>query len=109
MQSTLENTLARLQETLRDELSGIRLEFTTQVFLHHVELYVYVLDIGEYDRVRALCSKLSAEMELDRSEPEIWLLAKAWTGPWPGGESEQKLRERRDDFKRKHGISLNVR
>jgi hypothetical protein len=101
-----ENTLARLQKTLRDELCGVRLEFAVQVFPNHVELWVYVLEMGDYDRVRAQCSKLSADMELDRSEPEIWLLVRTWTGPWPGGESEQKLRERRDDFKRKHGIAV---
>ena len=106
MQSVLEDTLARLQKTLRDELSGVPLEFATQVFPNHVELWVYVLEMGDYDRVHDQCRKLAAEMELDRSEPEIWLLAKTWIGPWPSGESEQKLRERRDDFRRKHGLAV---
>ena len=107
MQSSLENTLARLQQTLQNEFSDVPLEFTTQVFPNHVELWVYVLAMGEYDRVRARCNQLSGDLELDQSQPEIWLLPKTWTGPWPGGESEQKLRERRDDFKRKHSIPVN--
>ena len=107
MQSALENTLARLQQTLQDEFRDVLLEFSTQTFPNHVELWIYVLAMDDYDRVHARCNELSRDWQLDHNQPEIWLLAKTWTGSWPGGESEQKLRERRDDFKRKHGISVN--
>jgi len=101
---SLEDTLTTLEQKLRDEFVGVGLEFTRQIFPKHAELWVYVLSISAYPRVVERCNRLTQEFDLDHATPEIWLLAKSWTGPWPGGESEQKLRERRDEFKRQHAL-----
>ena len=108
MQSSLENKLQRLQQSLQRDFPDTSLKFNTQIFPNHVELWVYVLTTGPYESVRTRCDQLSVEMDLDHNEPEIWLIPKIWTGAWPGGESEQKLRERRHDFMRKHGIPIKA-
>jgi len=80
------------------------MEFATQSFANHVELWISVLDLSKYDRVLDICRNLTEENRLEEREPEIWLLAKTWIGPWPGGESEQEMKRRREEFRHKHGL-----
>ena|ERR1700722_14558043 len=107
MPLTLDTALEGLQTKLREAFPKVMLEFAVQIFANHVELLVYVLDMKQYESVRARCNVLSKELEEKGSEPEIWILARTWTGPWPGGESEQELRDKlREDFKRKHSATM---
>ncbi len=104
MQLSVEDTLTKLEQTLQDEFRDVPLEFTRQIFPNHAELWVYVLELSKYKNVHERCDEIAQAERLDQQTPEIWLLAKTWTGPWPGGESEQALRVRRDEFKRQHAL-----
>lgn len=106
MQTTVEDTLAEIERSLREDFPGVRLEFASQSFAKHVEVWVYILDVAQYERVRDACNRLSDEQGLERRDPEVWLLAKAWTGPWPGGESEPEIRRRREEFRQRHALTL---
>ena len=106
MQVPTEDMLAQIESDLRAEFPDVRLEFASQSFTKTVELWVYVLNLNEYERVRGACRRISDEQKLEQHEPEIWLMAKTWTGPWPGGESEQEIKRRREDFVRRHNLSL---
>ncbi|MCW3098679.1 MAG: hypothetical protein JWL77_4297 [Chthonomonadaceae bacterium] len=105
MQLTIEDTLTRLEQKFRDEFRDVKMEFSKQIFANHAELWIYVLDLSKYEDVRKRSDSLTEEEGLDRQTPEIWLLPKPWTGPWPSGESEQKIRERREEFKRQHAAA----
>lgn len=101
-----ENALAEIEQSLRREFPDVNLEVNSRSFSNHEEVWVYVLSVAEYERVRDACRRLSDEMGLERRTPEVWLLAKAWTGPWPGGESEQEILRRREEFRRRHALTL---
>lgn len=105
MPTSTEDTLARIERSLHDEFPNIRLEFSSQYFSNHVEMWVYVLDLKEYERVRDRCRQFSEQERLDQHEPEVWLMAKTWTGSWPGGESEQEIKQRREEFRRLHAVA----
>ncbi len=102
------NMLAQIEETLTKEFASVSLKFAVQSFTRHVELWVYVLDLNEYQRIRDRCYQLTEEMKLEQAEPEVWLMAKTWTGPWPGGESEQEIKRRREEFKRAHNLNIGT-
>ncbi len=100
-----ENLLTEIEDHLSRSFPDVRLEFATQSFTHHIELWIYVLDLSRYDQVLDACRRLAEEKKLEEREPEVWLLAKTWTGPWPGGEPEQEISRRREEFRHKHGLT----
>ena len=104
MTVSTEEALTEIENEIRTEFPNAKIEFATQSFTTYVELWLYVLDLKEYDRVVEACRSISDEQHLDQRDPEIWLLVKTWTGPWPGGESEQEIKRRREEFRRKHGL-----
>lgn len=108
MPTSTEDALTEIENLLGQAFPNVRMEFATQSFTKHTELWIYVLDLKEYDRVLDECRRLSDEKRLDEREPEIWLLAKTWTGPWPGGESEQEIKRRREEFKRTHNLNIGT-
>jgi len=108
MQTSTEDILAQIENALRAEFPKVKMEFATQSFTRHVELWIYVLSLSEYEQVQDTCRRLAKELALDQQEPEIWLLAKTWTGSWPGGESEQETKRRREEFRQKHGLKIGV-
>lgn len=105
MPKSTENLLTEIEEEIKRSFPELRMEFATQSFTYHVELWIYVLDLSEYERVLGVCRQLTEAKGLEEREPQIWLLAKTWTGPWPGGESEQELKRRRDQFRQKYGLA----
>jgi hypothetical protein len=105
MPKSTENTLTEIEDHIRQSFPNARIKFATQSFKNHVELWIYVLDLSEYDQVLDVCRRLTEEKGLEDREPEIWLLAKTWTGPWPGGESEQEIKRRREEFRHKYGLT----
>lgn len=108
MPKSTENMLTEIEEQIRQSFPSVRMEFATQSFTNHVELWIYVLDLSQYDQVLDGCRKITAEKRLGEREPEIWLLAKTWTGPWPGGESEQDIKRRRDEFRQRYGLPASA-
>lgn len=108
MPMSTEDLLTQIENCLRQDFPNVKMEFATQSFTQHVELWIYVLDLSEYDRVLNTCRLLSDEKGLEEREPEIWLLAKTWTGPWPGGEPEQEIKQRREEFKRVHNLNIGA-
>ncbi len=104
----VDRMLEQVEQQLRRDFPPVeskpRLEFTRQYFARHVELWIYTLQLNDYERIKASCDQISREKRLDEMEPEVWLLIKTWTGPWPGGETEQELRQRRDEFRRRHNL-----
>lgn len=105
MPKSTESMLTEIEAHLSQSFPDVRMEFATQSFTNHVELWIYVLDLSEYDKVLDVCRQLTEEKGLEEREPGIWLLAKTWTGPWPGGESEHEIKQRRDEFRHKHGLT----
>jgi hypothetical protein len=108
MPKSTESMLTEIESHLRQSFPDVRMEFAIQSFTNHVELWIYVLDLSAYDKVLDVCRWLTKEKELEEREPEIWLLAKTWTGPWPGGESEQEIKRRRDEFRQRYGLPASV-
>ena len=108
MPKSTENMLTEIEDYIRQSFTNVRMEFATQSFTNHVELWIYVLDLSEYDQVLDVCRRLTEEKGLEEREPGIWLLAKAWTGPWPGGDSEQEIKQRREEFRQKYGLTSVV-
>ena len=96
--------LHELEVKISSQAPDVRLRFTTQSFAKHVELWVYVLDSGAYERVQTLCQKLDLELRESDFAPEIWIVPRPWSGPWPGGSSAEELSERRETFRRTHSL-----
>lgn len=108
MQKSPVEVLTEIETRLYEEFPNVELEFATQSFTNHVELWIYVLTSGEHERIQDACRRLTKEMALEEREPEIWLFPKAWTGPWPGGESLQEIERRREEFKRTHKLNIGT-
>lgn len=104
MPKSTETLLTEIEEQIKRSFPSLRMEFATQSFTNHVELWIYVLDLSSYEEVLDKCRQLTETEKLEEREPQIWLLAKTWTGPWPGGESEQELKQRREKFRQKYGL-----
>lgn len=92
----IEEALEQLEQEVRKQHSGAKLEFSSRVFQDHAELWVYVLSSGDYDVVDKQCHELMRDGE--KKPYPVWVFAKTWTGPWPGGESEAVLKQRRKEF-----------
>ena len=99
-----EEMLERVERRIRDAFPAGCLEIARRDFPRHIEVWVYVLDLNSYVRVKTESERIVREEHLDEADPEIWLLVKSWTGPWPGGESEEELRRRREEFRKKHNL-----
>lgn len=98
MIDTMTDRLDKFVDRIQKQFPNVHIEFSLRSESEdYGELWVYVLDLDRYDEVRKFCEDLEAE--IDRSDLPIWILTKSWTGPWPGGESEAELRERRIKFK----------
>ncbi len=78
---TTEDMLAQIENRIRAEFPDVKMAFATQSFTKHIELWITVLTQGEHERVRDTCRRLAKELGLEEREPEIWLLARGWTGP----------------------------
>lgn len=108
MNKPVEIQLADLAAQIRAEFRTVPIEFTTQVFENHAELWVYVLELDAAPRVNEWCHDLALSEDLDNRQPEIWIVVKTWSGPWDSGESEQELRrKRREEFRATHRIGAS--
>ncbi len=105
MPKSTETLLIEIEDYLNQSFPDARMKFATQSFTNHIELWIYVLELSRYEQVLDLCRRLTEEKGLEEREPEIWLLAKTWTGPWPGGESEQDTKRRREEFRHKYKLT----
>lgn len=101
----IEDTLSQIETQLHKEFPSVKMEFATQSFSNHLELWVYVLDINAYEHVQESCRRIAEAEKLEKRDPEVWLMAKTWTGPWPGGEAEQEIKQRREEFRRRHPVA----
>ena len=108
MPKSIEQTLTEIEKDIQQSFPEMRMEFASQSFTYHVELWIYVFDLSRYDQVQEVCRQLTQEKGLEDREPEIWLLPKTWTGPWPGGESEQEIKQRREEFRHKYGLTATA-
>lgn len=89
-----------LMQEIRSRFPDTRIEFTEKLFPERPELWVYVFDKKRFPEIDKFCKTLEAR----RLEPPvpISILVKTWSGPWPGGESEDEIRKKRDAFRRQH-------
>jgi hypothetical protein len=94
-----------IEMMVRGEFSDVNLEFTRQVFAKHAEEWVYVLDRARFEEIQLLCQKIEKEA-VAVQDPEIWILTKTWTGPWPGGDSEAEIHNARDLESRRNEFRL---
>ena len=92
----IEQELEAREREMRDEYRDALVDVSTRRFDDHAELWVYVGALDRYERINARCQEVTKEYEA-RDLP-IWVFAKTWTGPWPGGDSEQDIRRRRKEF-----------
>lgn len=97
-----------IEAGLQREFPQAGLKLATQSFARHVELWVYVLNVEQYERVLERCRELTAEKHLEDRNPEIWLVVRPWPGPWPGGESLHEIERRREEFKRAHNFTVGT-
>lgn len=95
-----------LVQAINTRFPGAVVEFSTRTDPGHIELWVYVTDLDRYAKIEEFCRDLETEEE--QNTPPIWVFAKAWTGPWPGGESEQEIARRREDFRREHRLAVGA-
>jgi hypothetical protein len=78
---------------IRTRFPEVDLQFEVKTFYDRSELWVYVLDRKRLKEVDEYCRWL-AKRPMEPNLPRT-ILVKTWSGPWPGGESEQTIRERR--------------
>lgn len=107
MTLSVEDIQRQIQEKLKGEYANVRLEFASQSFSNHHELWVYVLDKEQFENIATVCRKISESQNLDRLDPELWLIVRPWEGPWPGGETEEEIKKRRDDFIQRHKLKTS--
>jgi hypothetical protein len=101
----INDVLDAIESTLYREFPNAKFEYARQSYTNHVELWIYILNLSDYQAVQKRCDDLEIELKLESFDPKIWLLVKTWTGPWPGGETENQIRElRRIDFRKRHSI-----
>jgi hypothetical protein len=92
----IQDALELLEQEIRKAHPRARLEFSDRVFEGHAELWVYVLSPKDFPAIDRQCQSLMKEWE---TKPyPFWVFAKSWTGPWPGGEGEAVLKQRRKEF-----------
>jgi hypothetical protein len=98
----------RLAETLRQTFPDTSMETSVRAFDSHAEIWVYVLDSGQYQAVAAECDRIQARH--DQGIYPFLFIPKTWTGPWPGGDKELELqKERRQAFKERFSKQKNQR
>ena len=95
---TVDDRLDELKENIKRRFPETRMEFSTRQFDLHAELWIYVLQIDQFDAVKAYAKELG-RVPANEDFP-IWVFAKTWSGPWPGGETEEMLKRRRQEFLR---------
>jgi hypothetical protein len=95
-----------LIQAINARFPGAVVQFSTRTDPGHTELWVYVTNLDQYPQIEAFCQELEAGEE--QKEPPIWVFAKAWSGPWPGGESLQEIERRREEFKRAHNLTIGT-
>lgn len=83
---------------LKSKFPDVLLEFSKRVFDDHLELWVYVMTLTRFDDVKAYCEQEIEPLKIEPNIP-IWIFTKTWSGPWPGGESEQEIKTRRETFR----------
>ena len=96
----IDESLDSLEQEIRQKYAGVNFEFSNRVFKGHAELLVYVLTLDQFEAVKKEC-QLMAEKSENLPFP-IWIFAKTWTGPWPGGEGLAKIKQRRQEFLNKY-------
>lgn len=101
-----DETFESVERRIQENFSNVPIEFSRRNFPEHLELVVYVLDAEHFDAIRRKCYELVDEMHLDDNDPELWVMAREWTGPWPGGQSVEELQAKREDFMRRHNMVL---
>ncbi len=101
----IENKLDDFERRIRREFPDVLMEFSSRAFSTHAEIWVYVMSLEKYDDVQGFCKNLIPEAE--SYDLPIWIFTKTWTGPWPGGESEDQIRRRRNEFLRQHHLQLS--
>jgi hypothetical protein len=94
----VEDTFEALRELFRTEYPDAKLKFSSRVYDGHAEFLVYVLSKDKYDAIHGHCKALARKYE-EQPYP-IWVFARNWTGPWPGGRSARQLKKERDEFLR---------
>lgn len=104
MDAEVEEELDRLEERIGSGFPGARIEYSASVFPSYIEFRVFVLDLDRYQHVKDFCRQLEDDENLGNRAPKIWVMVRTWTGPWPGGESEQELRSRREEFRLRHNL-----
>jgi hypothetical protein len=73
-------------------------EFQVKNFHNRSELWVYVLNSSRLKEVEEFCRSLERRPMEPPLPIRIRILVKTWSGPWPGGESEQTIRKRRQAY-----------
>ncbi len=109
-----EERLARIEKKIRDAFPATLMEFLWEISKAYAAMTVYVRDATSYAAVKALCDDLMAQEAEKEYALEIWIITRAWSGPFPGGPTEedrladartaQELEKRREEFRRKHGM-----
>ena len=85
---------------IKAHFSDVRFGFSRKDFGDRQELWVYLLsNIDRFREVDEFCKTLEGDHK--ESPFPVSIVAKAWTGPWPGGQSEAELRRRREEFMRR--------
>lgn len=82
-----------ISSEIRVRFPEVNLEFEAKSFRDRSELWVYVLDRKWLSEVEAYC-RLLEKRPIGPQIP-LRIIVKTWTGTWPGGESEQDIRDRR--------------
>jgi len=95
---TTDDLLNVHKDMIMQQFPNVPLEFSGRVYEDHLELWVYVLDAAKYEDVKSYCKN---EVQPLRTEPAVpvCIYVKTWSGPWPGGESEQELKRRREIYR----------
>ena len=104
LEPTTDSRVEKLIQAINDKFPNAVVEFSARDLSSHVELWVYVTQLSQYQQIENYCHELEQDQT---TQPPIWVFTKTWTGPWPGGESEQEIKRRRDDFVRRHKLSLS--
>lgn len=95
---TTDDVLNLRIDMIESKFSTLQLEFSKRVYEDHLELWVYVMNFDKYDEVKKFCDEEVEQLQVEPQIP-IWIITQTWTGPWPGGESEQEITKRRQTFK----------
>ncbi|MCX7049184.1 MAG: hypothetical protein NTX50_27325 [Candidatus Sumerlaeota bacterium] len=98
---TIDDILDELVQKTKAEFSEVPMEFSSRLYAEHAELWIYILQLDEkiLDKIKKYAK--AEEQSLAKDDLPVWIFVKTWTGPWPGGESEAELKEKREKFLQK--------